>query len=256
MIGIGIQGQGDTLSGRPVWDAAFAGPYGYVAPVVVMPEGRPPYRAAAKLELDTQADPPYRVVQLYDDPLLAGGGQSDPNLNGIREIEVDDQGSVYVINADSHTYSDILWAHRPDGRIQRLVLDPLGIDDPIGLCVSNTDKRVYVGSGYWDQSRLNETVVYGFSTEDLGLKRAVTIRGMECVTGMAVHPRREVVWVVGVGFGDRPLMPSAWGPAFYRPYLAVVTPDQDEVEAIALTGTDTTAGSDLALPTSIVWKGF
>jgi hypothetical protein len=255
-IGIGIQGQGDNLSGRPVWDAAFAGRYGYVAPVVVMPEGRPPYRAAAKLELDTQADPPYRVVQLYDDPLLAGGGQSDPNLNGIREIEVDDQGSVYVINADSHTYSDILWAHRPDGKIQRLVLDPLGIRDPIGLCVSNGDKRVYVGSGYWDPARPDATVVYGFSTEDLSLGRKVVIHGMQCVTGMAVHPRKGVLWVVGVGFLDRPLMPSPMEPAFYQAYLAVIQPGVEEVEAIPLVGTDTTSGSDLALPTSIVWTGF
>jgi len=238
-------------------DAAFSGQYGYIAPVVVIPQGGGQgYRAAARVELRTGSNPPYRVVHLYDDPSLSGGGQSDPNLNGIREIEVDRQGVVYILNADSDTYSDILWAYHSDGTVQRVVLDQVGIDAPAGLCVSDMEGVVYVGSGNIDPTRTGSTVVYGFSTEDMGLKRTVTIRGMECVTGMAVHPRREVVWVVGVGFGDRPLMPSAWGPAFYQPYLAVITPGQDEVEAIPLTGTVTTAGSDLALPTSIVWTGF
>ena len=255
-ISIGIQTDGSSLSGRPLWDAAFTGQYGYVAPVVVLPDGRPPYQAAAKLELKTGNNPPYRVVKLYDDPVLAGEGVSDPNATGIREIEVDGQGSVFVVNADSRMDSDVLWAYRTDGQIQRLILDSLGIHDPIGLCVSNSDKTLYIGCGCSDPTGLDSTVVYGFSTEDLSLRRTVKIHGMQFVTAMVAHPRRNVVWVVGLAFKDRPLMPSPSEPAFYQAFQAVITPGVEEVQAIPLAGTDTTAGSDLALPTSIVWMGF
>ena len=65
-----------------------------------------------------------------------------------------------------------------------------------------------------------------------------------------------MLWVVGLRFSDRPLMPSAMEPAFYQACLAVITPGVTEVEAVPMSGTQAMTGSDLALPISIIWTGF
>jgi hypothetical protein len=115
---------------------------------------------------------------------------------------------------------------------------------------------VYVGTGSCSTARPDTAEVVGLGAEDLGLKRKVTIHGMQCVTALASHPRTGLLWVVGLRFSDRPLMPSAMQPAFYQACLAVIQPAVEEVEAMPLSGTDSTADSDVAVPTSVVWTGF
>jgi len=95
----------DESVGRPILDAAFDDDYVYVLPVVVNPAAGEPYAAAAKLQLLGSGSPPYSIVKLYDDPPLPADNQY---RNALREIEIDDEGNIYVLNAHSLNESDIL----------------------------------------------------------------------------------------------------------------------------------------------------
>ena len=48
------------------------------------------------------------MLQLYDDPPLSGKNQQ---RNGLREIESDDDGYLYVVNAHNNNESSILWVY-------------------------------------------------------------------------------------------------------------------------------------------------
>ncbi|MDH7598498.1 MAG: hypothetical protein QHH07_02525 [Sedimentisphaerales bacterium] len=61
--------------------------------------------------------------------------------------------------------------------------------------------------------------------------------------------------VGGMSYG-RPLMAGSREPAFYVGCMGEIRPGEDVVESRPLSGTAETAGSDLALPTCIVWMGF
>ena len=108
---VGIQNQGAGPIGRPILDAAFDGQYVYVVPVIVDPAQGEAYAAAAKLQLSSAGNPPYRIVQLYDDPPPLNDNQYRNNL---REIEIDDAGNLYVLNVHSLNESDTLWKYGPD----------------------------------------------------------------------------------------------------------------------------------------------
>ena len=60
-----------------------------MVPVVVTPPRHEPYTAAAKLQLQPDQDPPYAIVQLYDDPPAVNENQ---NRSSLREIELDLRG--------------------------------------------------------------------------------------------------------------------------------------------------------------------
>jgi hypothetical protein len=125
--------------GCPLLDAAFDEQgYLYVVPVVVDSPGQALYAATAKLKLDTTSlDPSYRIEQLFDELPPADDNQ---DVNQLREVEVDRDGNVYVLNCHYRNRSDILWAYRPDGTCRaRLELQKLGISAPVGLCVSSFD---------------------------------------------------------------------------------------------------------------------
>jgi hypothetical protein len=261
-ISIGIQNQGTSVSGRPILDAAITGNSAYVVPVVVSPTGAEPYVAAARLDLRPWQSPPYEVNQVYDDPGMVNKDLLDnPNLSGLREIEVDDANNVYVLNAHGHNESDVLWKYGVDGKVvqHRFLADKGGqprepdpnVPDPIGLCVDNSRKRVYMASGLADPNDPNSACVKGFSTEDLSLQRMVRIRGMQHVTAMGLKGQTGVLWVVGYRVKDEPnpddpsILPEC------EPCLAEISVDATDVNAVSLAGTT----GDLALPMSIVWMG-
>jgi len=251
-IYVGIQDEDPDSFGRPILDVAFDADYVYVVPVVVAPDGNDPYTAAAKLQLLPEADPPYQVVYVYDDPPLPGDNQY---RNALREVELDDAGNLYVLNTHSLNESDILWRYEPNGAIERL---DLGIEDsnsyvpdPIAMYVSNPTDMLYLASAQDNPNDANSTIVYGFSTTGpLTLQRSVTITGMHHVTGITEDPATGSLWVAGFNMEDVPLYPNPAQSPFYAPYLAEIPYDSNDVELLSLSDS---GSHDLALPMSILW---
>ncbi|MHC4499424.1 MAG: hypothetical protein ACYS21_09970, partial [Planctomycetota bacterium] len=252
---VGIQGEGPDSFGRPILDAAFDEDYVYVVPVVVSPTGLEPYTAAAKLQLLAEGSPPYQVIQLYDDPPLPGNNQY---RNAVREIELDNVGNLYVVNAHGLNESNILWKYGSDGTVlKRLDLgNPNSgsyLPNPIAMHMSDSTDTLYLTSGQYDQTDIDSTVVYGFATNGaLELKRSITISGIQHVTGITEDPATGTLWVVGFTMQDIPRYPNPFLSPFYHPYLAKIPCESDIVQGECSCGM---WNNDLALPMSILWTG-
>ena len=256
-ICVGIQDDGGQFYGRPIWDVAFDAESVYVVPVAVVPNSasHAPYLAAAKLTITGEGGLGYRVAELYDDPDALDSTLDNPCFGGLREIEVDADGNVYLLNAYNRNESDLLWKYAPDGSVLRLCLNGInnaaGIPDPTGLCVSDSAGMIYLVSGQSDPSHPQATTVYGFATEDLTLKRRITVENMPLATDLAEDPATGALWVVGFDLEESELDVKDWddvGESFYQPCLARISSD-GAVESIDISG-----DHDLALPLSILWR--
>jgi hypothetical protein len=253
-VSVGLQGDKENVWGRPVIDAAFdADGYLYVVPVVVHPVGEEAYLAAAKLELQDGQASPYNIIRLYDDPPLPGDNQE---RNSMREIEVDNKGNVYVTNSNHLNESDILWAFDSSTGVMKERLDlvvpysDVNIPAPIALCASRYDSRLYLASTR-NKPDARSSVVYGLSTDTLGLERSITINGMGHITGITENPDTGSLWVAGFTMSNIPDYPNPSKPSFYHPYLAEIPYGSNgPVQAEPLS-----TASDLALPMSILWTG-
>jgi hypothetical protein len=261
VVYLGMQSSGtggDTIySGRPIMDAAIdAQGYVYVVPVVVAPTASPSlaYVAAAKLQPLPGQTPCYSVVKVYDDPPGLNDNQ-DPTRKGLREIEVDSQGNVYVISACLANSSNFLWAYPADNSSPvKVALDTLsgvtgGIPDPIALCASRKSNVIYLASGHNSPSATS-THIYALSTQNLSLtlSRTVQINGMGHVTGITENPATGAVYVTGFKMENIPNYFDDTVAPFYHPYLAQVpATGNDPVDASLVNSTD------LALPVSITW---
>jgi hypothetical protein len=250
-IYIGVQNRDISPCGRPILDAAFDEDYVYVVPVVVSPNGEDAYLAAAKLQLLEGQNPPYQVVQLYDDPPAANDNQ---HRNHLREIEIDGSGNVYVINTHSLNESDILWKYGPDGTpLIRVDLGNLNsssyLPDPIAMRVSGVTNMVYITSGQKNLD-LDSKSIYCFSKDQMVLENIIEINGMQHVTDITEDPA-GTLWIVGFNMiEDIPDYPDPTQLPFYYPTLAKVASGGNSVEV-----TDLLGSSDLALPMSILWTG-
>jgi hypothetical protein len=225
--------------------------YVYVVPTVVSPEGEQPYLAAAKLRLLSAGNPPYQVVQIYDDPPATNDNR---HRDSLREVEIDDDGNIYVVNAHNINESDILWKYSPNGiLLNRLDLgNPSSnsyLPDPIAMHVSDVTDRVYLTSG---QSIRNSytTTIYGFSKENLALEKTVTIIGMRHAIGITEDPSTGTLWLAGFNMTDIPDYPNPTQAPFYYPCLANIPSGSDTTQVIPLLGS-----YDLGLPMSIAWTG-
>ena len=258
---VGIQSQGPDSFGRPILDTAFDEDYVYVVPVVVNPEGQDSYTAAAKLQLldaggtlqGGNPNPPYQVVQLYDEPPLANDNQY---RDALREIELDSAGNVYVVNVHSLNESDILWKYGLDGTVESFELarpdSNVYLPAPAAMYVSKTTNTLYLASAQYNPADVYSTVIYGFSTDGaLALQRSITLTGMQHVTGITEDPLTGSLWVVGFNMEAVPLYPNPTQPPFYYPYLAEIAQDSNKINLISLL--DPTS-HDLALPVSVVWN--
>ena len=268
---VGLQGSSGNWWGRPIMDVAFD-PCGfaYVVPVVVAPVGQDPnlaYTAAAKLQL-TGGSPPYEVLQLYDDP-NAASPRDNRELTGLREIEVDSDGYVYIANVHSINESDILWIYNADtGQMQARLpfTDPnnnggIYIPAPIGMHVSGTTDMLYLASSQNDPAA-DSTLLYAISTAELALYPAqqlsvqtIEINGMGHVTDITDDPATGTLWVLGSRMQDIPYKPGPDKPLFYKPYIAQIPIGSNSVEAICISDPNSEPENDLALPLSIVWMG-
>lgn len=251
---VGIQDQGADSFGRPILDAAFDAEYVYVVPVVVNPDGKDPYTAAAKLKLQAGADPPYEIVQLYDDTPLPNDNQY---RNYLRELEIDSSGNIYVLNVHSLNESDILWRYKPDGTVERVDLGrPDGdsyVPAPVGMHMSKTTDILYMASAMNNPDDPESTVLYGFSTKDtMVLERSITIDGLQHITGITEDSKSGTLWVAGFNMYDIPLYPNPFQMAFYYPFLAEIPNNSDAAELLPLYDPDS---HNLALPMSILWTG-
>jgi parallel beta-helix repeat protein/predicted outer membrane repeat protein len=262
---IGIQDEDSDPFGRPILDAAFDADYAYVVPVVVNPNEVDPnenkaYVAAAKLQLLSTENPPYRVVRLYDDPPPPGDNQY---LDNLREIEIDRAANLYVISTDNLNEADILWVYDTETRQVKRRLT-LGNSDgdcyvpaPVTMHVSNTKDRLYLASSKNDPDA-NSDALYVLSKQDLNIVRTVKINGMGHITDITEDPITGTLWVVGftmseipdyIDSDDEPFV----GP-FYEPYLAGIPYGSNgPIEAICLSDPISYPDNDLALPLSIIW---
>jgi len=246
---IGIQNEGTGPFGRPILDAAFDGDYAYVVPAIVYPDTAEAYAAAVKLQLLDAGDPPYRIVQIYDDPPPL---QDNQHRNNLREIEIDDAGNLYVLNVHALNESDILWKYGPDGTVlNRLDLgNPNSgsyLPDPIAMYVSDNSGMVYLTSAQYNEDPYT-TTIYGFSKAQLALERSITITGMQHLTGITEDTATGSLWAVGFTMESIPEFPDPTQPPFYYPCLARIIPASNDAQVTALLGS-----YDLSLPTSILW---
>ena len=252
---VGIQEGGANVFGRPILDAAFDGDYVYVAPVVVSADGGESYTAAAKLSIQAGTGEPYRIVQLYDDPPLPGDNQYRDTL---RELEIDDAGNLYVLNAHCVNESDILWRYAPDGSAERLDLGRPDSDNycpnPIKMHMSGTASMLYVASGWHNEDNVDTSLIYGYSTQGpLTRARVITIDGMQHIAGITEDATTGQLWILGFNMYSVPEYPNPTIPPFYLPCLANVAPGNDHVQAQSLYDP---GSHDLAFPLSIVWTGI
>ena len=251
---VGIQlepGQREYYSlGRPILDAAFDAEYAYVVPVVVKPVGQDAYVAAARLKLLGSGSPPYKVDMLYDDPPLPADNQ---HRNSLREIELDDAGNAYVINAHGLNESDILWRYEPDGASQRVELGIPGSDnrvpDPVALYMSSATDMLYMASGQHDAADYRDSTIYGFTTEGtISCTRKITVTDMHHVTSIAEDPNSGILYVVGFNMDSIPLHPDETLLPFYEARYAKIPYNSVSETAYAIGGSH-----DLAMPTAILW---
>lgn len=255
-VTIGTHVKDGERGGREIRDVAIDSQgYVYVAPVVVHTSSpSATYLAAAKLQLSDNDSNCYSIVELYDDPPSVGDNR-DPMRKGLREIEVDADGNVYIASAYLENASDFLWAYPAGGGSPtKVALDNIsgvtgGIPDPIALCASRKSRLLYLASGLSDPDD-NVSHVYVLSTDNLSLSvvRTVQINGMGHVTGITEDPATGNVWVVGFTMPTRPETITADQSVFYYPYMAKI-PDNSSgpVTATAL------SNSTLAMPLSVTF---
>ncbi|MHC4536846.1 MAG: InlB B-repeat-containing protein, partial [Planctomycetota bacterium] len=251
-IYVGIQKQDIDLYGRPVFDADFDADYAYVTPVVVNPNGGKPYTATAKLELLDGANPPYKVVRLYDDPPLPNDNQY---RNYLREIELDSAGNLYVLNVHFLNESNILWRYYTNGNVERFDLGRPDsgnyLPSPIGMYMSDSTDMLYLASALYNPVESDSTEVYGISTkETLAFERFIIIYGMHHVTDITEDLSTGSLWIVGFNMEQIPQYPNPFQLPFYYPYLAEIRSDSDSGQAIPLLDR---SSHDLALPISVIW---
>ncbi|MHC4387463.1 MAG: hypothetical protein ACYSX1_02530 [Planctomycetota bacterium] len=267
---VGRPGLDSSSSRRPIFDAAFdEDGYVYVVPVLVYKQNEFAYMAAAKLKLEPGNSPPYSVVQLYAKELIPNDNL-DPN--SLREIEVDNDGNVFVANAYCYNESDALFVYDANSGAQKECLhlvkpndDANSIYAPIAMHLSDTAGNLYVASSL-NKPDANSTLLYAISKEgllqspnDSNNIQTITISGMGHITGISEDPESGTLWVVGFTIPEIPTESDVHNEIvlnevpFYRPYFATVPADSNgPIEAMRLSDYSDPNYS-LALPLSIVW---
>jgi predicted outer membrane repeat protein len=257
---VGLQYQDTEVYGRPVWDVVVTSDYIYAVPVVVVPDGNEPYLAAAKF--NRLGGSTLELATLYDNPLFFDEKvQDNPDLSSLREIEVDSQGNVYVLNTQSLNSSEVLWKYGPNGDI---LLEPLELTNPkvatdphipapVGLCIS--DNALYLAAGR-NEDDMTESKVYALDTADLSIKGSFTIKDMEHVTAMTMDSMGNL-WIVGLNVDNEMLDHiDSWSSvtsSFYEPRIASISANQLVLPEATVSSDLITGNTGLGLPLSIVW---
>ena len=238
----------NNLSGRPIWDAVVRDDALYVVPAMVEQIDGSTFMVAVKIVKQSSQ---YIVTQVYDVRNCFSESLQNPALEGLREIEVDTDGNVYILNAHYLNESDQAFRFGTDGSLIHVSLnhpDDLNqTPDPLGLTVDSHNHLIYVASGQALSDGNAKIAVYHSS--DLSFKETLTVSGMSHVTDTTVASD-GTLWVIGYRLGeffDYPF-PKAKSAAFYVPCLAKFGTGVTQADAHLLNETP----SDLSLPLSIV----
>ncbi|NQV36001.1 MAG: LamG domain-containing protein, partial [Phycisphaeraceae bacterium] len=210
-VTLGVRKNGDDrLSGRPLRDVAFHSGFAYVVPVIVEDSDGVIYQAGAKLELVGED---YEIKQLYYDLDLAPVSDQSPNLRGLREIEVDRNGRVYLLNAHYQNSSDLLWAFDNAGALlsrhflNRISGDP--IENPVGLCYDTHSNRLYISSGVFDKALPSQSMLYGYARDSVLSEEAlvpvqmITVGDLQHITDIS-SDRQGTLWITGFTLTNTP----------------------------------------------------
>lgn len=244
--------------GRPVLDAAFdSSGYLYVTPVVVKPvnEAEHPYLAAAKFSMSTEDPPGIQDVEaLY---WYNGILSSRPS-----EIEVDEAGNVYILNAyhsedpnnQTYTTDDWLIKYHPDRTVIPVNLSSETIAAPTALYVSqNPNGYIYFASGDYYDSKL-----YYYSKNIPQAISHIPLFGINHISGITGNHKsgeEEIIYVLGfkMDYFDDVIDsdPASWKKINPVPKLIMVK----ENLASNLIELQYDLTLPLSLPVSILWTG-
>jgi hypothetical protein len=267
VVYVGLQKQDNIWYGRPISDAAFDNEgYVYVVPVVIDPvipdPNKPPYLAAAKLQLNSNLTPPYSLQMLYDDDPYAANPRDNRNLTGLRELEVDGQGNLYLLNIHRDNESNIIWKYdtATGELINSVILDnDANIPAPIGMHVSDVAQTLYLASSQ-NAAEADSTFVYGLDINTLEALRRITIHNMGHVTDITENPATGRVYVSGIKMSNIPEYLKRNDMPFYSARLAEIPLGYNSVTAIDISGfygdpNSHDPNNHLALPLSILFLG-
>jgi hypothetical protein len=254
---VGLQSSGDNWTGRPILDVALDNTgHAYVLPVVVDPNGAgDPYLAVARLLLSTDPNTAPTLVTLYDDPLQEGDNQQ---RDALRELEITDDGYLYVINAHTDNESSILWAYDVTNSLPQVRVElgepntPTYIPSPAGLYASQFSDHLYAASSL-NAPEAASTTLYKISRSDFSVI-PIEIPDFGHITGITEDPSLGTLWISGFLLFDIPdTTLYEYDDLSYDPYLAQVSASGVVEDVICLTDSD--PNNDLALPVSIQWVG-
>lgn len=298
-VDVGVTPTGSDVypNGLPLWEVAFGRTdpnVVYVVPVLVEPPDGPEYtyKAAARVELSGGK---YSVTKLYGmDPRSDGctntspPGPSECMLQGLREVEVDNQGNVFVLSASAQSPNNdwlLVYDEASGAERLRLLLTSLNpaLRSPTALLVSEFDpNKLYLASAVDSDPNVPQTHVYrctiqrdgggGVTNVTLPTGQDIVINNpvlepnntwgyLATVTSLQENPSDGRVYAVGFTVAKVPEDLSTNDPLYQQlfsdgsvletlPTLAQIpVGSSGPITATALTG------HDLALPLSAVFLG-
>lgn len=251
----------------------------YIVPVLVIPKTGPKYKAAAQLTLGPNQS--YDITQLYgknphEDPtqtvsgLGKGSVMLEPDLQQLREIELDNRGQLYVISTRYENDNDWVLVYDRDQGTDSEVRISLSdvLEGPTAARVSATGDELWVSTSMNGMEDPN-AYVYRFKIQrqdeqvtGLTYHEKITIkpppiidkdkRLWSALTDMVQDPNDGTFYVTGF---TSPKFDSEhyfmdWDPLFTTGFLAVIPHDaQGEVTATEI------VDSTIGLSKSIIWTG-
>jgi len=255
VVAVGLQQDNGIWSGRPIRDAVFDEEgFLYVLPVVVDPTGEKPYTAAAKILLSVNEASGCVVERLFVPPKAP---KDNRDYNYLREIDLDGNGNLYVVNAYHLNESDMLWIFdTQSGNVKHQAnlcgpSSPVPVPAPTALRVSRCHPWLYLASARNDPDAHSDQLVV-MRTDTLEVDHIIQIENMGHIMDITEDPSTGTVWLVGFSLDATPEYFNNESP-FYRPYLAEVPAgSRNSVQGVCIPSDET---NDLALPMSIIWAG-
>jgi hypothetical protein len=280
-------------NGVPLLDVAFSRSSPivvYVTPVLVEPPdgAEYTYKAAARLELSGGT---YTVTRLYGlDPRSDGCTNTSPppasecTLQGLREVEVDGQGNLFVLSASAQSANNdwlLVYDESSGAERLRLLLTSLNpaLRSPTALLVSEFDpSKLYLSSAVDADPNTPHTHVYRCtiqrsggavtgvtlpSGQDIVINNPVSqpnnpLGYLATVTSLQESKSDGRVYVVGFTLARFDPMLSPYDAAFDDDTAAIFTMPTLAQIPLGSSGPITAAaltGYDLALPLSAVFLG-
>jgi len=286
-VGLNDAGGGNFV-GFPLLDVTFCHTDDtvlYVVPVLVAPSGGGcPYKAAAKLQL--QGGGNYNIVELYgmnptDDPsvtitpLYGCRAILEPDVQQLREIEVDAFGNLFVLSAQALNANDwvLMYDELTGTSSEQRVLISSFLEGPTAMLASRVEDKLYLASSV-NALQTAQTRVFCFDIQRSGntatgliLDETIDIQNptngdmgfghLATITSIQQAPGYGTLYVTGFTmprfdpdkpYDDPEFDPSA-GSIMATPTFAIIPPGSGSpIVAAEITC------HDLALPISTVFQ--